>query len=987
MLDIYNSKTCAVWGTDGNSPGNGGDGGLSGIGGFGGKLELIGLSQDANISVYNGDGKNGPFGVGGKAGKVAHNGAGVTVDWERREVFFRVLVTFYTTKLVSTWPGDETPPGSAGKDNASTIAPEKAQKLNFDASPVIVKYKRFLIENMNGSGDKLNENVYAFLNGLNGNSRINSMYNLLDLIRDVQSLESEYFHLKNKDYFTQIHQHLYQSILNRTVEFANAENRTTEDRRALSYLYTAVLSKICAQNLNANRDVYVDLPRYLKVQSDEIAKMKSIDNQQTINKYRDEYKQVLDAKIAEANTAIDTEIIPDVNRIVDKLKDDVRSLINDTVNAEKELIKNEDKIREAQKNAEKKMRWHELMFITKIVGAGLSVFGPVASGIGLVAQSAASVADSLIAGDSAGDILKGVNALSDKFENAVKLVKEKYTKKADEVEKYLEKAKTDVADLKKDQPNDPDVKEIEQVVNESQTELSESIKSQDPLAPESKGKLDKLIDKLQTFYDGKFKTVVVPKVKQFVDTGRKISTFFENSINLYDDFKTKQDQVNELYARMANMTEQLKVMRAHEKQIYDILLPALFNIQNTIRTMKEQIKNKSHVQLDISRLKIKTSLQSLKTLFQDFTKNEDDETQSEFKDCIEKLSNGMSLMINIYDRIDSYKDNAQLAAYIANVGSKELHFDNADLNDAMTDLTQITQSNLVLEMYETAIQAFKQHYFPFAPQFLAPFNLPADLMMNDTKSLVDRASLVIGELKKQIELDSIKFGKYDKYLTKNSNYHLQGWNYETIGNETIAKLLQGQPTDFYFDITKGIKNNAVKFKTIGIKFQLRNASRQSAFDDALKSNFSISFKLAGNSYFRCDDRFYYVSMNDNIDIDYSFAQNADGQPQSFNFYYEKIYKNDFFISPYANWVVSIKNHVKDTDFARLSEFLKEPMDLEFTASTQYIDHETKMPEICDEQLDNYYRYDSTIKDTPDTNRNTKYVLQALSMIAGWAGLW
>lgn len=40
--------------------------------------------------------------------------------------------------------------------------------------------------------------------------------------------------------------------------------------------------------------------------------------------------------------------------------------------------------------------------------------------------------------------------------------------------------------------------------------------------------------------------------------------------------------------------------------------------------------------------------------------------------------------------------------------------------------TQIIKSNLVMEQYELAMLALKQHKFPFAEQYLRQFELPSN---------------------------------------------------------------------------------------------------------------------------------------------------------------------------------------------------------------------------------------------------------------------
>ncbi|OXU24543.1 hypothetical protein TSAR_015611, partial [Trichomalopsis sarcophagae] len=118
--------------------------------------------------------------------------------------------------------------------------------------------------------------------------------------------------------------------------------------------------------------------------------------------------------------------------------------------------------------------------------------------------------------------------------------------------------------------------------------------------------------------------------------------------------------------------------------------------------MESNLQGKSHAALDVSKWKILSTLRDVKLEMQKLTKGF--KVQEDLSRCTEKLEEGMSIMINMYDRIEYYHDRAELANYIANINSNRangIRMSNEVLRRDVDDLKWIIQSNLVLEKYET----------------------------------------------------------------------------------------------------------------------------------------------------------------------------------------------------------------------------------------------------------------------------------------------
>ncbi|XP_031777218.1 uncharacterized protein LOC100115209 isoform X1 [Nasonia vitripennis] len=280
----------------------------------------------------------------------------------------------------------------------------------------------------------------------------------------------------------------------------------------------------------------------------------------------------------------------------------------------------------------------------------------------------------------------------------------------------------------------------------------------------------------------------------------------------------------------------------YEQSIYKIILPICKDIEDKVNEMESNLQGKSHAALDVSKWKIQSTLRDVKLEMQKLTKGF--KVQGDQSRCIEKLEEGMSIMINMYDRIEYYHDKAELADYIANINSNRangIRISNEVLRRDVDDLKWIIQSDLVLEKYETSIKAFMQHIYPFADYFIAEFDLPTSLKSDDTKSLVAISSRKISILKSKLIASEITINKYDEFIRSRVSFNSKGnrsspffvWKNNEHKN-AIRKLLEEEEITVKSDIRRGLNNNAIKFDTIGIYFKLANQAIQNELNEHLE---------------------------------------------------------------------------------------------------------------------------------------------------------
>lgn len=203
-------------------------------------------------------------------------------------------------------------------------------------------------------------------------------------------------------------------------------------------------------------------------------------------------------------------------------------------------------------------------------------------------------------------------------------------------------------------------------------------------------------------------------------------------------------------------------MRQDEQKIDDLMTPKLRQMQELIENTTKHLDGKCHAELDIGRWKIRAALRDLTVIFKQMTT--EDKMPADLGRCFGKLEEGLVTLTNIYDRIDSYSGEANLAAYLADLStasSGEIIVDDRELGEAISKLELIIKTNIVMEQYELAMHACKQRSFPLARQFDL-----TEVLEENTKfeSMIDVSLQRIKDLKSKTQLSQSLLLNYDKYI-------------------------------------------------------------------------------------------------------------------------------------------------------------------------------------------------------------------------------
>lgn len=840
-----------------------------------------------------------------------------------------------------------------GKDaNCAYSEDRSVQVSQRSPAEAINSFKSFVRDNFEKNIRK--EDLLQLLQRLETDSRVEAFYDIVSYAEDLQYLENQYFKLRIKLNFRPF----FESMLSRIVEKDKTSDQSGDFKKSLRYLYAAVLSKLTS-NVASQRTV-LNLNAYLDEIERRIKELKSIEKDVQVTNHQIQYNNSLYSKINAANELIQIKILPEIDASLDSTKTQIYRLINETLHhqnqTEEEIINANKKKRELGKA----MMLSSVFSTLKIAASLLAFAGPVGAGVGAVLGAGAMIGD-MVATDMASDLKTGMAQVTwsvNKIEEEIKYTSTLFKAQLDDAAHEL-----DSHDKFKD-----DFKKIRSEIEDMREKLKQALAIENDvqafISKDMKVKLDDLIDK-----EAALTKKLKPQDEKIMQDKLRILGHVKTVVQVigvsaeaYNKYKNDKEKLETMKNAVQALEVELAGWNIYEQKIYNIMVPMFQLMRDSMKTTIKSLEGNSHVQLDIRKWEIRSKLRDVKFTFDKMT--EKSNLQKDFKHYFEKVEAAMDVLIDVYDRIESLVENSHLATQISQlvVNGPPL-VNDFKLENAIKRLDAIVQTNLILEQHELVVNAFKQHYFPFAPLYFGEFELPTQFQPNDTDSLKRLAIEQIKALKSGVVLSQVTIQNRDKYLYSNvsfdSNHDLKDappfftWKSDEIFNNT-QRLMRGAEIFLNADITKGSNDYAVKFNELIIRLKFANHTMQAEFDAAIK-DYHVTFKMVGNSFYRCGQRIYSIPTDSTIVFDYSMKMNLDGRPTNPNDVYNKIIGINF-LSPYALWSIQFTNERNATS---LTKFENEKIDIEFVGKGQYLKNVPDVTyETCTNDLDNYYYLDS-----------------------------
>lgn len=198
---------------------------------------------------------------------------------------------------------------------------------------------------------------------------------------------------------------------------------------------------------------------------------------------------------------------------------------------------------------------------------------------------------------------------------------------------------------------------------------------------------------------------------------------------------------------------------------------------------------------------------------------------------------------------------------------------------------------LIASQYKHALNAFRQWVFPHDHMF-------DDLIKPTEEMPVTEAVVNIERMKRKVMEYKSTIASVDKNIreavfhTNSSIGEFFTWDNREIAND-LEDLFSGKKITLRADVENihVLNKNAIKFKTIGLDFKMRNGQERD-ITEFLK-NFAVEMKHSGYSYYYYKGETYIITSDD-VTIYYSWKLKPNGVPEVHNRVYKKLQVNGNF---------------------------------------------------------------------------------------------
>lgn len=804
------------------------------------------------------------------------------------------------------------------------------------------EYKSFLLANM--KNPTLLKIIRKAYDAINSNFIINSVYTSKEFAIEANALEKEFFELnKCIDVLP-----LYDDLLNRIANYSRekASDLSNVDRKVVGLLYSTLLSKTTGLRSGHRSDLIINIEEFLDIILWNIEKFDEIGRIEMITKQRDDYNEEILAKIQEANNYIENDIQPEIENIFAVLNENLQKTVNETITLKSKTIKEIQK-KEAQaiiirRNAKTRA-------ILGIIESIAGFFTEVCKNLfGKVTSSAANaIATSIDENLVDPEITK--NAFPLAVARLRIQLRKNYQERIDAIE--YEMKKLDNASRTLNIGNHRFIDEFSNL-----TAKVIEIRSHVPVEHHDVNYVLKdcieFTNGWQYNFSAQPSDETTGQITRLLQKTGNALAVIASSTSSYREYSGDGQRLDEIGKAINEDRDTLIALMRFEDEIHAELIPTVDELHDTLTNIQENLEDKSSVALDVIQWKIRDTLRAVQKKLGDGVSGF--ETEYDVNNCLVRVNEAIHLIINIYDRIQSYEEHSKFASYLSDIQSS--NYQNLDVSDDhlrknINELQQNIEANLILAQYYRAIDAFKQAVFPYAADYLDVFDLPDSLNVTDLHGITAITAKKIRSLSekiKQFNTTVINENDQDLHVAYfNNEPGSPGpffvWQNHQVRNK-IEQLFDGKRIYLYADILYSGEKNAIKFNVVDLVFRSNNQSiNDTKLNEILKS-FHVSLTHMGESNYRCDNEIYSISSR-SLRLDFSFADKKDG-PTDRNSAHEKLKNGMQLLSPYTLWTVQLSHG----QFEKLKPFTNF-VDIELHGHGQYV---TENADICRTNLQKYY---------------------------------
>ncbi len=725
-----------------------------------------------------------------------------------------------------------------------------------------------------------------------------------------------------------------------------------------------------------------------------------------INFYKKEYTDKVDAKIKEAEDFVRL-LREEISKIQGSIDQDIKNLLSEIKELEKDLINNKQKLQERKEELKRLMPLKMLFGALNIGCQALSFLGPKGAVIGGVINSAAGIAQGLVCQESGQpSMLQIPQSAMDNFNSASAQLSNRDFEAAISQQRKQASTNLALAKLEKELHDAPipsvsdislerRVRELDpqrydnaqRMIQEDQrsrlTPLElrlqriqgQEIDDRRILAAEERDLANQRSQQVEEAYnDAKSQEAAVKKQENNIKFQKNIARLqaavnvAQAGMDMYNTYKNDSDRIEQLDQAIKATEAQISQIKQFEQNVQQYFEGPITQMKQDIDQLQDNLKDKSHVALDVKKWQVKQYLGDMKQQMYKMTKGM--KVEGEMASTLQKMTDAIETVIGIYDRVQGFQDQALLANYIANIESSNItgiRVNNPKLQEHIDKLDLTISHNLILEQYSAAINAFKQWVFPFANLYMEQFELlprfAANATVEDVVSIAsERLSVLRAKVKAYfisvVDIDQVIHSGAEFYDKKSTDpfYSWSGKNYPI----SLAALTRGERVSLNAAVSNNSKS-AVKFTEIGINLtsdieEIRNKLEQ------ILDYYKVILKHMGASFYKYNDNVYEVG-NSSLEIHYSFEKsNAGIAPADCNKVYQKLTQGDAMLSPYGLWEIQLKKAKRNSpDFSLSIEEIKY-IKLQLVGKGYYVDDEAikynrleKAAALKDLKLERYYK--------------------------------
>jgi len=522
--------------------------------------------------------------------------------------------------------------------------------------------------------------------------------------------------------------------------------------------------------------------------------------------------------------------------------------------------------------------------------------------------------------------------------------------------------------------NGKDVKTINDKVSYTKKELAKiDPKKLDPKAPKQMSDLRTGLSKsMQASKNAVASSLAndakIDKRMENIGRLQTVLTMGDQMARDYQSIKTGDDELDQVGEAIQQADKDLEKLNAYEISVYTDMLPLVNQVIDSTSGFSDANKGKSHAALDVSQWKTAEYLSDMKGTLSKMT--EGFGASEDIKRVISKVQTGVTVMTQVFQRIQDEQDKADLAIFLGDINSNKasaVHVKDPQLNKLINDIQIAIQRNIIMQKFDLCYKSFLQTLFPFGTEVFQEYNLPAKIAnTNDTVSLITYATQRVTDMINHIRSSQTTISTHDADIFNNQyfdhgclNPPFYEWSYED-NKEAITNLLEGKSAELDADITRlsshVVKKIAVKFNIMRLAFYPRDAKLTPALKKVLDCAL-FSLVPLDSFYYKCDSKFYSM---DSVPFEILYSHEFEGDskilPRSANDVFRKIQKNTPMFSPYTRWNVTIypamKKHLKD-----LKQFIGKPIDVKLIGQGFYVDEDSV---ACSENLDRVYKREKSL---------------------------